>query len=281
MKKLISIIIPTHNKSSYLDVTLHSYMTFKIQHEIIIVDDGSQDSTKNIISKYKNFLNIRYIYQNNYGLSKARNTGAKYATGNYLLFMDDDRIILNDYLNVLQPSENIVLIGYRRELYIKDLINNINNIKDCIALFPDSLKNSSYYERYFRKVLPLYSLKNISIPWVGCTFSNTLISSKIFCEIGGFDENFNGWGFEDLELAYRIFKTYNTEPIYFKLSKQMINYHLFHGHSNNLFSERQNNFNYFCNKHNQPEVLMYEKFSNNTIDIVRYNDLFMDEVCKI
>jgi glycosyltransferase involved in cell wall biosynthesis len=89
----ISVIIPTYNRGSFTVEAVKSVLaqTYK-DYEIIVVDDGSTDDTK---EKMKAFgSQIRYIYQENKGPSAARNTGIKLAKGKYLAFCDsDDRFL--------------------------------------------------------------------------------------------------------------------------------------------------------------------------------------------
>ena len=73
----ISVIIPTYNREKLISKTIESVLqqTYKVD-EIIIIDDGSIDNTKDIVNTYSsNHHNIKYIYQENKGVSKARNHG--------------------------------------------------------------------------------------------------------------------------------------------------------------------------------------------------------------
>ena len=85
----ISVIIPTYNRSRLIrrciDSVLHQ--TFQ-DFEIIVVDDGSTDNTKEILSAYGN--SIRYFFQHNWGPSRARNAGIDQARGDYITFLDSD-----------------------------------------------------------------------------------------------------------------------------------------------------------------------------------------------
>ena len=87
---MISVIIPCYNHGQYLRFALESVLeqTFA-QWEVIVVDDGSTDSTAGIIQEYRD-ARIRYIYQDNAGLSAARNTGIRAAHGSFLAFLDAD-----------------------------------------------------------------------------------------------------------------------------------------------------------------------------------------------
>lgn len=95
-----SFIVPVYNTSKYLKKCLDSLVkqTFK-DFEIIIVNDGSTDDSRSIISKYeKKYNNIKVINQKNQGLSMARNNGVKEAKGKYLIFIDSDDYVETDLL---------------------------------------------------------------------------------------------------------------------------------------------------------------------------------------
>lgn len=92
-----SIIIPTYNYAHFLSRAIDSCISQEGEDwEIIVVDDGSTDNTKDILEPYmiRRSYPIRYIMQNNLGPSAARNTGIRYANGNYLLFLDADDALL-------------------------------------------------------------------------------------------------------------------------------------------------------------------------------------------
>ena len=85
----VSVIIPTYNRKNLLKRALHSVIsqTF-VPQEIIVVDDGSSDRTKDWVSE--RFPDVRYIYQDNSGVSSARNAGIKEAIGSWIAFLDSD-----------------------------------------------------------------------------------------------------------------------------------------------------------------------------------------------
>lgn len=89
--RTVSVIIPTYNRAHYLGEAIESILSQDIQDcqiEIIVVDDGSTDNTKEVLKKFEN--SIRYIYQDNRGAGPARNRGIDEATGEWISFLDSD-----------------------------------------------------------------------------------------------------------------------------------------------------------------------------------------------
>ncbi len=100
---LVSIIVPVHNVRDYLDVCVKSLLdqTYK-NLEIILVDDGSTDGSEKIADKYsKKYKYISVIHKKNGGLSSARNAGVKSANGEWLMFVDSDDYVKNNYVSEL------------------------------------------------------------------------------------------------------------------------------------------------------------------------------------
>ncbi|NFO34809.1 glycosyltransferase [Clostridium botulinum] len=94
---MISIIIPVYNVEEYIRQCLDSIVNQTYSDiEIIIINDGSTDRSYKIIESYlKKYKNIIYIYQENKGVSIARNNALKQASGEYVLFVDSD-----DYIEI-------------------------------------------------------------------------------------------------------------------------------------------------------------------------------------
>jgi hypothetical protein len=90
---LVSVIVPTHNRSGMLRVAVESALAQSYPRiEVIVVDDGSVDDTANVMSGYAG--RITYLRQANQDVAVARNTGIEAATGEYLTFLDDDDWII-------------------------------------------------------------------------------------------------------------------------------------------------------------------------------------------
>lgn len=120
---IISIITPVYNAEEYLPKCIESILeqNFKA-FELILIDDGSQDCSRNICEEYASLTNkIQFIHKNNGGVSLARNKGIEIARGKYITFIDADDYVKKDYLSSLYeafqliPNENgLVIQGYTR-----------------------------------------------------------------------------------------------------------------------------------------------------------------------
>ena len=98
---LVSIIVPVFNVEKYLSRCINSLVAqdYK-QLEIILVNDGSTDSSMTICKEYEKKDNrIKIINQQNQGLSMARNAGLKLAHGKYICFVDSDDWVEKDYVS--------------------------------------------------------------------------------------------------------------------------------------------------------------------------------------
>ena len=115
----ISVVIPAYNCAPYVGQAVESVLNQTYSSfEIIVIDDGSQDNTREALQPYSQ--QIRYIYQNNQGVSVARNHGIQLARGKFIAFLDADDIFLPDKLETqltlfeAQPELGIVHSGWRR-----------------------------------------------------------------------------------------------------------------------------------------------------------------------
>lgn len=127
----VSVIMAAYNAEKYIDEAIQSILNQTYRNfEFIIVNDGSTDSTSEIISGY-NDKRIKVLHQNNQGCAAARETGIKYARGKYLAIMDADDIALPERIektvNYLDLHPDVVLVG--TGYILKDEENNSEYIK--------------------------------------------------------------------------------------------------------------------------------------------------------
>lgn len=100
---LISVIVPIYNVEKYLNKCINSIIEQTYQNiEIILVDDGSNDSSEKICDEYaKKDKRVKVIHKKNGGVSEARNFGIENSNGKYIAFIDSDDYITNDYIEYL------------------------------------------------------------------------------------------------------------------------------------------------------------------------------------
>jgi glycosyltransferase involved in cell wall biosynthesis len=148
MNPFFSIIIPTYNRGHIVSKTIQSVINQNFQDwELIVVDDGSTDNTKEIIESFsQNDLRIRYIYQSNQERSAARNNGIENSNGKYICFLDSDDEYDQHHLSTL--FDEIKIKNNAIGLFFTSLIiyNNGIDIKHPIKQLRN---NESIYDYLF------------------------------------------------------------------------------------------------------------------------------------
>jgi glycosyltransferase len=117
----LSIIIPVYNTEEYIRQCIDSVMNIKnIETEIIAVNDGSTDRTKDILEEYtENHDRIKVITQENQGASAARNTGIKASTGDYIYFLDsDDWVDTVSFEKIIRQLEDDYKSGEKTDIVV-------------------------------------------------------------------------------------------------------------------------------------------------------------------
>lgn len=145
-----SIIVPVYNVEKYLKKCLDSILNQSYDNfEVIIINDGSTDSSEEIIKSY-NDSRIKYYKQENKGLSIARNKGVEKSSGDYLLFVDSDDYLNNDLLIVLNNSldKKYDLIRFQIDYDINGVIKHTKGTKNDISFQNgiDAFNEISNYE---------------------------------------------------------------------------------------------------------------------------------------
>jgi glycosyltransferase involved in cell wall biosynthesis len=153
---LISIIIPCYNGSNYIVETIQSILDQdEIRFEIIIVDDGSTDESKELIHSFID-NRINYVYQKNQGVSVARNRGFTYAKGTYAIFFDADDIMTSYFLSSrvyhLEKDPSLDFISGESQRFDENgLINgylrgiSANGIEEILLYYTDIITCPSNY----------------------------------------------------------------------------------------------------------------------------------------
>ena len=160
-----SIIVPVYKTEKYLAECLDSILAqnTKSEYEVILVDDGSPDSSGSICDDYAaGHENIRVIHQENQGVSTARNVGIEAAAGEYLLFLDSDDLwdkrLLSTMDEFLPEKPDMIYFGH-------SLFNNArDHIVPCISA---SVPSGESGPEYLQKLVT----ENGNIPTTVCSFT--------------------------------------------------------------------------------------------------------------
>jgi len=183
----ISVIIPTYNRKKTLARAIQSVLNQSLSpFEILIIDDGSNDGTEEWVKK--NFPNIKYIYQNNHGVSSARNIGIENAYGDWVAFLDsDDEWLPNKLYEQVKAidSNPEIKFFHTNEIWIRNGIR-VNQMK----------KHKKYGGYIFEKCLDICRISP----------SSALIQKEVFDNIGIFDESLRVC--EDYDFWLRITSKY-------------------------------------------------------------------------
>ena len=209
----VSVIVPIYNVEKYLEKCINSLLSQTLEDiQIILVNDGSKDNSGNIAKEYEknNKDRVIYVEKENGGLSDARNYGLKYATGDFIAFLDsDDYIEKNAY----------------EEMYNKAIEENADYVEcDFIWEFPNKIRVDKQYP---------YKNKKEMLSFVRVVAWNKLIKRQLIT-----DNNFEfpkGLRYEDVEFTYKLIPFINK---FAYVDKPFIHYVQREGSIANVQNER-------------------------------------------
>lgn len=224
-----SIVIPTYNRSDRLKNCLGAIAQLdypRDRFEVIVVDDGSQNSMEPVIAPFRSLIHLRLIRQDNAGPAKARNVGAATANGTFLVFTDDDCTPTIDWLTALEARfaqfPNSLVGGYTLNALPENLYSTASqSLIDYLYQYYSPEQNSSTF----------FASNNFALP------------TQRFQEIGGFDTSFPLAAGEDREFCDRW--SCHGYPMVYAPEAQV-----YHAHYLTLFKFWRQHFNYgrgaFC-----------------------------------
>jgi glycosyltransferase involved in cell wall biosynthesis len=189
MQPLVSIIIPTFNRGDFLLKAINSVLNQTYQNfELIIVDDGSTDHTFEVTRSFVIQEKIKYIRQENAGVSKARNKGAEVANGFYISFLDSDDewlpLKLEKQIEYFKSNPKIE-IAFTDEIWIR----NNKRVNQKII-------HKKTGGRIFKQCIQQCFIAPSSV----------IMTRDLFCLMGKFDETFTVC--EDYDLWLKISSLY-------------------------------------------------------------------------
>jgi len=195
-----SIIVPVYNRPDEIDELLASLIqqTFTSSFEVVIVEDGSTEKCDNIVVKYKDKLQIKYLSKPNTGAGLSRNFGMKNASGNYFLILDSDVILPPTYLESVSSQ---LKVAYT------DAFGGPDTAHES---FSDLQKAINFSMTSFLTTGGLRGNTKAKAKFQPRSF-NMGISKKAFKETQGFSKRKIG---EDIDLTFRLWiKGFQTQFI--------------------------------------------------------------------
>jgi glycosyltransferase involved in cell wall biosynthesis len=229
----LSVVIPTYNDAHRLELTLRSLTRQTLPaatFEVIVVRDGDGPGY-DAIKRFHSVLDLHVvILPQRRGRAAARNEGIGRARGETVLFLDSDSYavpgLLERHHRAHRPGGRAVLLGLRYEIgwpqlgaVLRDepLPAHLLDSVDCrdIRMLPDDRETAV---RTVRRA-----------PWMFTYTHNVSVSRDLLMTVGGFDEQFGTrWGWEDLELFYRVYLALGRDGSAFDLDVSAACYHLPH-----------------------------------------------------
>ena len=185
MLPIVSVIVPVYNIEPYIDDCVDSILKSTYKNiEIILVDDGSQDSSSDKCDIWKTKdSRIRVIHQENQGVSVARNVGIDASSGEYIIFVDGDDIIhpqmLYSLLKVAIENKNEIVFCKYEKFYNTEEIENL--IMMDLSLFETDFCSSKEY------LVKLLQYSTLDVVWNGLYYRDVVLKNKF--EIGKRNED--------------------------------------------------------------------------------------------
>jgi len=209
-----SIIIPSYNRKIILKeslIPLFNQNYPKDKYEIVLVDDGSTDGTEEMVKSLPSPCRLKYLKnRERMGAPKTRNRGIKKAEGEFIIFTDSDVIVLSDFieqhLNYHKKYKNAIVSG---ELIQISSLDEVGKKRKGI----------------------------LDISFSPFDTANVSVRKDFLLEVGLFDESFSAYGWQDIELGYRLIK----RGLKRKKNRSALGYH-YKGGKDSL------DLNYLCEK---------------------------------
>jgi len=209
----LSVVIPTHNRAETLRKCIeHVGRQRGVSLELIVVDDGSIDHTEQVV---REFDGVKYLKQPASHQGIARNMGAKIATGDVIVFIGDDIFMQQGFLkkhhdrHIRHHAENVVVLGHTTwdpSLEINDYMRFLE---------------SSGWQFGYDFIKPGFVEQDDSYKFF---YTSNISIKKTFFEKERFNENFRVYGWEDIELGYRLKKHHNM-LLYYEPSAKAFHHH--------------------------------------------------------
>ncbi|EGE2724426.1 acetylgalactosaminyl-proteoglycan 3-beta-glucuronosyltransferase, partial [Escherichia coli] len=235
----LSIVVPTFNRSKILEITLACLCNqkTKFNYEVIVADDGSKENIEQVIRKFEQLIDIKYVRQkdNGYQLCAVRNLGLRTARYNFVAILDCDMapnpLWVQSYMELLELDDDVALIGPRKYIdtteynyleFLEDesLLEKLPEIitNNQVAGKIERSKSVDWRLEHFEKT---DNLRHCNTPFRYFSGGNVAFAKKWLERASWFDEEFTHWGGEDNEFGYRLYR----EGCYFRSVDGAMAYH--------------------------------------------------------
>ncbi|MFJ6200073.1 glycosyltransferase [Micromonospora sp. NPDC092111] len=278
-----SLVIPTYNSRHLLEACLislnHQSIAAGDSFEVLLVDDGSTDGTGEMVQKLEIDYDLRYLFKPRTPescRSATRNLGIGKAEGEVVVMVDGDQVLAPDFvaehLRAHRDRTDLVVIGDR--VYLEPGVVDLDALRrgfslDAVPPVADRDERETILEKFS------HNLHNLATRWHFLYGCNVSVRREHLLAVGGFDEAFKRWSFEDVELGYRL----HLRGLVFVHHPYAILYHQHHGHSAvRQHADWRENFAHFTAKHRQPEVAcqwILDRFFNPEDNELTWTELYL------
>ncbi|MFY1699806.1 MULTISPECIES: glycosyltransferase [unclassified Solwaraspora] len=280
-----SVIIPTYNRRRLLEYTLTSLTRQSLprdEFEVLVVDDGSADGTGEMVQGFADRFDLRYFFQADTGsrAAAARNLGITEARSDICVFLDDGVIAHSGCLRAHVDTHEahagpVAVIGYayclllheresgrmNRTLDYADADGSIALVRER-GLWPDIRED--FYAKYGD------DFGDLPAPWVVYFTCNTSANTDQVRAVGMFDESFEGWGGEDLDLGYRLHRA----GARIVLNRDAASLHVPHPLASR--AREAANYRYMVEKYGTPIMSLMPGFSTLEVHPLNINDIIRE-----
>jgi glycosyltransferase involved in cell wall biosynthesis len=297
----VTLVVPTYNKLPRLSLVVASLTRQthpRDSWEVLIVDDGSIDGTSAYLARLDLPFALQCVPGSRSGRAAARNRGLERATGDVVVFIDDDVLLPPEFVAehvAAQDREATVVHGKIVNLsalkFFQDpskgifypelerLDRGASVLREACLTERDVVEDFDRKVRANDRVTALESIiekvltgKAVGPSWLGFTGGNVAAPRQWLVEAGGFDPSFGlDWGCEDLELGYRL--ALAGRP--FRYCVECVNYHMAH-YRFRFDAEQAKTSRYFADRHADPDVDVLIEFIAGTLNSRALLDRFRE-----
>lgn len=219
----ISIVIPTYEAKEHLQQSLQfisaQHIKEGVELEVVVSDDGSTDGTPAVVDEFRSSIpNLVYTYRERDELScrsRARNKGIKHSSGDVIVFLDSGMLIPPHFIQMLAdlytPMSDVLVAHYMFGVFTDPEYTDMTLIEEIAPhnitqLCEETLVHRPEWLDGRHGLFDVVEddLEKLPAPWT-MGYSGAFTAPRHLVEqVGGFDEDFQGWGAEDNDFVYRL-----------------------------------------------------------------------------